>query len=137
MENVHLVISYLGPCLNNIKRLRSDLSRVQELYVVSLICVISNTNANTNTNPPNTQVRIAVHPDVQRMGYGSRALQQLTEYFEGKLLDIEAVEAAEQETYSNGQRHDDVNGNDDLVTCLLYTSPSPRDRTRSRMPSSA
>ena len=24
-----------------------------------------------------------------------------------------------------------------IVTCLLYTSPSPRDRTRSRMPSSA
>ena len=24
-----------------------------------------------------------------------------------------------------------------LNTCLLYTSPSPRDRTRSRMPSSA
>ena len=24
-----------------------------------------------------------------------------------------------------------------LTTCLLYTSPSPRDRTRSRMPSSA
>ena len=26
---------------------------------------------------------------------------------------------------------------DKVVTCLLYTSPSPRDRTRSRMPSSA
>src|SRR5665811_1274930 len=26
---------------------------------------------------------------------------------------------------------------DDYYTCLLYTSPSPRDRTRSRMPSSA
>ena len=25
----------------------------------------------------------------------------------------------------------------DLARCLLYTSPSPRDRTRSRMPSSA
>ena len=25
----------------------------------------------------------------------------------------------------------------DLIPCLLYTSPSPRDRTRSRMPSSA
>ena len=24
-----------------------------------------------------------------------------------------------------------------IFTCLLYTSPSPRDRTRSRMPSSA
>ena len=26
---------------------------------------------------------------------------------------------------------------DNLGVCLLYTSPSPRDRTRSRMPSSA
>ena len=26
---------------------------------------------------------------------------------------------------------------DKVNTCLLYTSPSPRDRTRSRMPSSA
>ena len=26
---------------------------------------------------------------------------------------------------------------DYVKTCLLYTSPSPRDRTRSRMPSSA
>ena len=26
---------------------------------------------------------------------------------------------------------------DILIACLLYTSPSPRDRTRSRMPSSA
>ena len=25
----------------------------------------------------------------------------------------------------------------EVVSCLLYTSPSPRDRTRSRMPSSA
>ena len=25
----------------------------------------------------------------------------------------------------------------DVKSCLLYTSPSPRDRTRSRMPSSA
>ena len=28
-------------------------------------------------------------------------------------------------------------GSGKSVTCLLYTSPSPRDRTRSRMPSSA
>ena len=27
--------------------------------------------------------------------------------------------------------------NSKLYICLLYTSPSPRDRTRSRMPSSA
>ena len=32
---------------------------------------------------------------------------------------------------------DDIRNIDWNVTCLLYTSPSPRDRTRSRMPSSA
>ena len=30
-----------------------------------------------------------------------------------------------------------LNPDTELGTCLLYTSPSPRDRTRSRMPSSA
>ena len=33
--------------------------------------------------------------------------------------------------------HLDVNVIDQIKDCLLYTSPSPRDRTRSRMPSSA
>ena len=34
--------------------------------------------------------------------------------------------------------NDNSNGNAlSLLACLLYTSPSPRDRTRSRMPSSA
>ena len=35
--------------------------------------------------------------------------------------------------------YDRVKGPDNNVDniCLLYTSPSPRDRTRSRMPSSA
>ena len=30
-----------------------------------------------------------------------------------------------------------LQGDDGCDGCLLYTSPSPRDRTRSRMPSSA
>ena len=34
---------------------------------------------------------------------------------------------------SNPRRRED----DGVRSCLLYTSPSPRDRTRSRMPSSA
>ena len=33
--------------------------------------------------------------------------------------------------------HDDQHGTAIISACLLYTSPSPRDRTRSRMPSSA
>ena len=30
-----------------------------------------------------------------------------------------------------------ISSSTNVYTCLLYTSPSPRDRTRSRMPSSA
>ena len=42
---------------------------------------------------------------------------------------IEALVSAYQDTYSNVHRG--------LHFCLLYTSPSPRDRQKSRMPSSA
>ena len=36
-----------------------------------------------------------------------------------------------------GMVHFDAHSVDSGLPCLLYTSPSPRDRTRSRMPSSA
>ena len=40
----------------------------------------------------------------------------------------------------NAKEFIEVNSKEELIGlngCLLYTSPSPRDRTRSRMPSSA
>ena len=43
-------------------------------------------------------------------------------------LDIEA---------KSGNPTDTVTGEIWFNTCLLYTSPSPRDRQKSRMPSSA
>ena len=39
-----------------------------------------------------------------------------------------------EKTFKSGES---VEAADVMDTCLLYTSPSPRDRTRSRMPSSA
>ena len=36
-----------------------------------------------------------------------------------------------------GSVPNDILQGNNIYTCLLYTSPSPRDRTRSRMPSSA
>jgi len=35
------------------------------------------------------------------------------------------------------ENYPDLKANQNFLACLLYTSPSPRDRTRSRMPSSA
>ena len=48
-------------------------------------------------------------------------------------LDIEFITEEGIETPALMFFPDEININ----TCLLYTSPSPRDRTRSRMPSSA
>ena len=49
--------------------------------------------------------------------------------------NIKSFEFLKGEEVASAQRTDDLNYAN--ITCLLYTSPSPRDRTRSRMPSSA
>ena len=53
--------------------------------------------------------------------------------FEGLGKYKEAIQA-----YKEAIKYDEINNsNINFTSCLLYTSPSPRDRTRSRMPSSA
>ena len=53
-------------------------------------------------------VRIATHPDYQRMGYGSKALELLQKYYEMKIpnlnedVDLENSSAAEIETVQSG-----------------------------------
>ena len=66
----------------------------------------------------------------------------LTEPVYGTDLGLLKTKAAKQSdgTYKiSGQKIFITSGDHDLTEniCLLYTSPSPRDRTRSRMPSSA
>ena len=69
------------------------------------------------------------------------------EWFTGEVW-IDAIARGEEPSrvrvnavhFSPGARtawHSHALGQTLYVTCLLYTSPSPRDRTRSRMPSSA
>ena len=49
---------------------------------------------------------------------------------------VEILEEIPEVDISDSVR-DFAGQNGDYYICLLYTSPSPRDRTRSRMPSSA
>ena len=44
---------------------------------------------------------------------------------------------AQEPNFDNSLTIDELLKQSQTNTCLLYTSPSPRDRTRSRMPSSA
>ena len=53
---------------------------------------------------------------------------------EGMLVTLERLKAVEIVTVGNPNPYTLTHP---LSSCLLYTSPSPRDRTRSRMPSSA
>ena len=54
---------------------------------------------------------------------------ELVAVTDGEDAKAESIEIKEKETRPPARYNDS--------TCLLYTSPSPRDRTRSRMPSSA
>ena len=77
-------------------------------------------------------------------GYSGRCLANLARTLGTPVLCTRrSLDSAEADLLfdSNGQDQLDpaaLNGVTHLLsTCLLYTSPSPRDRTRSRMPSSA
>ena len=52
------------------------------------------------------------------------------------LNDIGNITLYDTDSFIAAAGDDHISFNLDM-TCLLYTSPSPRDRTRSRMPSSA
>ena len=62
--------------------------------------------------------------DVDGVGSEMAAAKMLNVYYDIE-TDFQAHELPTHDLIRNGK------------TCLLYTSPSPRDRTRSRMPSSA
>ena len=81
------------------------------------------------------------HPDFQGT-YTYRTITPLNRPSElsGKEV-LSEVEATEWETYENRRQNRDLIidsvGGAGYPPCLLYTSPSPRDRQKSRMPSSA
>ena len=58
---------------------------------------------------------------------------ELTDDEEGSTVDAAGVSA----TFDGAALEVTAAKADGLTTCLLYTSPSPRDATLSRMPSSA
>jgi len=66
-------------------------------------------------------------------GIGEEAAKQLAAHGAHVIVSsrkLEACEAVAQSIIAEGNSAE-------AMACLLYTSPSPRDRTRSRMPSSA
>ena len=74
----------------------------------------------------------------------SPQMQQSLAFLQAPMLDLQGMVNKElqenpvlEEVPIEDQKSPDLEGAGELIGCLLYTSPSPRDRTRSRMPSSA
>ena len=67
---------------------------------------------------------------------GSRSVDLLIE-LQNKTAGLDFNERARENGNTARSTALPVAGATQATTCLLYTSPSPRDRTRSRMPSSA
>ena len=77
-------------------------------------------------------------PKVDRLGFANLAYKLLGDApLPESHLGPRARKAALRQPPGLSRRQWDVLSNALLGSCLLYTSPSPRDRTRSRMPSSA
>ena len=69
---------------------------------------------------------------------GAEALQTKLSEEQSKIADVTAEHEALQQSLQSQYEASEKKMKDVKATsCLLYTSPSPRDRTRSRMPSSA
>ena len=68
---------------------------------------------------------------VGHAGNGKTTLAEALLYRAGVITRLGRVEDGTATTDAEPEEHSRTQ------SCLLYTSPSPRDRTRSRMPSSA
>ena len=64
-------------------------------------------------------------------------VQALQEHDNMVLIEVTSNKFLEPKLSKESQQKLQFLGWNQYVPCLLYTSPSPRDRTRSRMPSSA
>lgn len=68
-------------------------------------------------------VRIATHPDLQSMGYGSRAMQLLMNYYDGKMMSLDSSDVGKddkdsQPEDSGGEEVENHNGRKEATTLL-------------------
>ena len=82
-----------------------------------------------------TSIKLRYENDTYSMTSGPTPLPEQKAYFHtpGDYQN-KPLKTVYLHLYSSGRTSGTVA---DPISCLLYTSPSPRDRTRSRMPSSA
>ena len=88
------------------------------------------------SSPGNITANItAENAELQIELSNNNVLGMVCELSDHVIYSINAIEACGHDAKSNIESIS--NYDSELLDCLLYTSPSPRDRQKSRMPSSA
>ena len=67
---------------------------------------------------------------------GSNLIESLLQFKKFKIISLDNYSSGSKKNHIKSSRVKYLKG-DTINSCLLYTSPSPRDRQKSRMPSSA
>lgn len=78
-------------------------------------------------------VRIATHPDLNGMGYGSKAMKELMRYFEGEMAGLDEFESGEQD-YDHRGLLSMLDGNGDEAKSSLLHEETIAVREASKMP---
>ena len=126
-DNIFRQLTQLQEQLTELKHWKSSMSENQSLADQTVsVCEKTPPNATVTVKPLIIPaVTLCRSPVTKSCDENRKVIIEEEEYQEGRPVDDEDdnVHAAKTENR--------------LMLCLLYTSPSPRDRTRSRMPSSA
>ena len=112
---------------NNRKLLLSPTGSGKSLMIYSLVRYYTATDKKTLIIVPTTSLVEQMVNDFKEYGWNADAHVHKIYSGKDKNTDKEVIISTWQSIYKFPKRY----------FCLLYTSPSPRDRTRSRMPSSA
>ena len=80
---------------------------------------------------------LKLNPDIKNIRSLTGGWPRLVKDGKNLIARDSKIEGVMQRFSENRHPRSGIGFSSDSTTCLLYTSPSPRDRTRSRMPSSA
>ena len=97
------------------------------------------TNEEEIGSQPGKELRVMIVKMIQNLGNRMEKIQQT---FNRDLEELKSKQTVMKNTINEIKNSlEGINSRiteaEEWISCLLYTSPSPRDRTRSRMPSSA
>src|SRR5665213_4324106 len=108
-----------------------DVAKIAGVGVMSVSRVVNGTRKVS----PETERR--VHAAIARIGYEPNEAARILKGHRGRLLGLIVPDLAHPFFATCANAIQQTAWEAGYLTCLLYTSPSPRDRQKTRMPSSA